>query len=56
MASAGRLRRDEHQLDPLLEPPAVPLLEVVLQPAEARQRRLRVAALGDRDGGVMVRA
>ena len=33
-ASAGRPRCDEHLLDALLEPPAVALLEFVLQAAE----------------------
>jgi hypothetical protein len=45
MVSAGRSRRDKHQLDPLLEAPAVALLQLVLQLAQARQRG-RAAVLG----------
>ena len=38
MASAGRSRRVEHQLHALLETPAVPLFELVLQLPKPRQR------------------
>jgi hypothetical protein len=42
----------QHQLDALLDPPAVPLFQLVLQPAKRGQRVIR-GTLGNRDRGMV---
>ena len=53
-ASAGRFSRVEHPLDALLERPAVPLFELVLQSPELGELG-GPAALSDGDGRMVIR-